>query len=239
MCSIVTLCSQHILHLLSPHIQHLFSLSSFPHLNLTIIFPSLTLSLHRYSRISSVIHLSYSLLYLDSLIIFLLSCLSVSLSLLLSSTFIHLPLLSIFPHLHWHTRSSGSISPLSPSSPCSFTFLSSIPLVSGTLPFHSFCPQTLPLSFPRSLSANSSCTLPKLYNLAFLCPLLAPISNIFHALSLPSVIPSIPRPLPRTSVYSLSYPQNIIILLLTASPHCLSSIPHTHPLPYLLSSLSL
>jgi hypothetical protein len=110
MCSIVTLCSQHILHLLSPHIQHLFSLSSFPHLNLTIIFPSLTLSLHRYSRISSVIHLSYSLLYLDSLIIFLLCCLSVSLSLLLSSTFIHLPLLSIFPHLHWHTRSSGSIS---------------------------------------------------------------------------------------------------------------------------------
>jgi hypothetical protein len=43
-----------------------------------------------YSRSSSVIHLSYSLLHMDSLILSLLSCLSVSLSLSLSSTFIHL-----------------------------------------------------------------------------------------------------------------------------------------------------
>jgi hypothetical protein len=50
-----------------------------------------TLSLSRPSEISSVIHLSYSLLYLDSLILSILSCFSVSLSLSLSSTFIHLP----------------------------------------------------------------------------------------------------------------------------------------------------
>jgi hypothetical protein len=43
-----------------------------------------------YSRSSSVIHLSYSLLNMDSLILSLLSCLSVSLSLSLSSTFTHL-----------------------------------------------------------------------------------------------------------------------------------------------------
>jgi hypothetical protein len=43
------------------------SLSSLPHLNLTIIFLSLALSLPRYFAIPSVIHLSYSLLYLDSL----------------------------------------------------------------------------------------------------------------------------------------------------------------------------
>jgi hypothetical protein len=46
---------------------------------------------------------------------------------------------------------TGSIS-LSPSPPCSLTFLSSIPSVSCTLPFHPFCPQTLPLSFSLSLS---------------------------------------------------------------------------------------
>jgi hypothetical protein len=39
-------------------IQYLFSLFSFPHLNLTIIFLSLALSLPRYSGIFSVIHLS-------------------------------------------------------------------------------------------------------------------------------------------------------------------------------------
>jgi hypothetical protein len=49
-----------------------FSRSSFPHLNLAIIFHSLALSLLKYSGISSVIHLSYFLLYLDSLILSLL-----------------------------------------------------------------------------------------------------------------------------------------------------------------------
>jgi hypothetical protein len=51
---------------------HLISLSLFPHLNLAIIFLSLGLSLQRYSGISSVIHLSYFLLYLVSFILFLL-----------------------------------------------------------------------------------------------------------------------------------------------------------------------
>jgi hypothetical protein len=82
--------------------------------------------------------------FFDSLPSFLLIW---SLSLSLSSTFIHLSLLSIFPLLHWHTSSFGSIS-LSPSS---FSFLSNISLVSGTLSFHRFCPQTLPLSFPSLL----------------------------------------------------------------------------------------
>jgi hypothetical protein len=46
MCSIVSLSSLHILHLLSsPSIQYLFSVSSFPHLNLAIIFLSFALSL--------------------------------------------------------------------------------------------------------------------------------------------------------------------------------------------------
>jgi hypothetical protein len=80
-----------------------------------------------YSGISSVIHLSYFLLYLDSLILSLLSCLFVSLNLSLTSTFLHLLLLSILPLLHWHTRFSGNIS-LSPSSPCCilYSFLPSI-----------------------------------------------------------------------------------------------------------------
>jgi hypothetical protein len=82
-------------------------------------------------------------------------------------------LLSIFPLLHWLTRFSASIN-LSPS-PSSFSFLSSIR--SCTLPFHPFCLQTLPFSFPLSLSAYSSCTLPSLCNLAFLSPLLAPFSD--------------------------------------------------------------
>jgi hypothetical protein len=84
--------SLHILHLLSSlSILCLFSLSSFPHLNLAIIFLSLALSLLRYSGIFSVIDLPYSLLYLDSLILSFISYFSVSLSFSLSSTFIHLP----------------------------------------------------------------------------------------------------------------------------------------------------
>jgi hypothetical protein len=64
---------------------------SFPHLHLAIIFLSCALSLPRYYGISSVVHLSYSLLYLDSSILSLLSCLSVSLCLSPSSTLTHLP----------------------------------------------------------------------------------------------------------------------------------------------------
>jgi hypothetical protein len=66
-------------------------LSRFPHLNLAIIFLSFARSLSRYTGTSSVAHLSYSLLYLDSWILTLFSCLSVSLSLSLSSSLIHLP----------------------------------------------------------------------------------------------------------------------------------------------------
>jgi hypothetical protein len=74
----LSLSSHHILHLLSsPSISH-------DHFSLALSLPS-------YSGISSVIHLSYSLLYLDSLILLLLSCLSVSLSFSLSSTSIHPP----------------------------------------------------------------------------------------------------------------------------------------------------
>jgi hypothetical protein len=88
-CSIVSLSSLHILHLLSSSsIKYLVSLSSFPHLHLAIIVLSLVLSLPRYF---SVIYLSDSLLYLYSLILSLVPCLSVPSSLLLSCTFIHLP----------------------------------------------------------------------------------------------------------------------------------------------------
>jgi hypothetical protein len=63
-----------------------------------------------------------------------------------------------------------------------------------TLLFHPFCLQTLPLSFPLSLSAYYfSCTLPSL----------APLSNIFLALSLPLLVPPISRSLPCTSIYSI------------------------------------
>jgi hypothetical protein len=60
-------------------------------------------------------------------------------------------LLLIFPFLHWHIHTSGSTS-FSPSSPCSFSFFSSIPSVSCTLPFHPFCLQTFKPSFTLSLS---------------------------------------------------------------------------------------
>jgi hypothetical protein len=62
-----------------------------------------------------------------------------------------------------------------------FSFLFSILLVSCTPTFRPFCLQTLPFSFPLSLSAYSSGTLSSLCNLAFPCPLLAPLSNIFLA----------------------------------------------------------
>jgi hypothetical protein len=92
MCSTVSLSWRHILHLLSsPSVQYLFSLSSFPHLNLAIIFLSFALCLPRYSGTSSVMHFSCFLLYLESLILSLLFCLSVSLFLSLSSAHIHLP----------------------------------------------------------------------------------------------------------------------------------------------------
>jgi hypothetical protein len=118
-------------------------------------------------------------------------------------------LLLIFPLFHRHTRSSDSIS-FSPSSPCSFYFLSSIPLVSCPLPFHPFCLQTLPLSFPLSLSAYSSLTL-KYFSCTF------PTSSCsFHLqISAPDI---------NTLSIMLS---NIIILLLKSPPNFLSPIPQT------------
>jgi hypothetical protein len=89
-------------------------------------------------------------------------------------------LLLIFPLLHWHTGFSNRIS-LSPSSPYFFILSHSR--------FHSHSSPSL------------------LCNLAFLCPLLAPLSNIFLALSLPLLVPFIPRYLPRTSIYSQSCSQ--------------------------------
>jgi hypothetical protein len=90
MCSIVSLSSRHLLHLLSPpSVPFLLSLSSFPPLNLAIIFLFHTHSLP-------------SLLYFDCLILSLLSYLFVSLSLYL---FIHLLL------VHFLAGSSSS-SPL-------------------------------------------------------------------------------------------------------------------------------
>jgi hypothetical protein len=88
---------------------YLFSLSSFPHLNLAIIFLSLALSLPRNSGISSIINLSYSLHSLHSLILSLFSCLSVSLSLSFRSASIFL-LFSIFPLLHWPLFSKQTVS---------------------------------------------------------------------------------------------------------------------------------
>jgi hypothetical protein len=113
-------------------------------------------------------------------------------------------LLLIIPLLHWHTRFSDSIS-LSPSSPYFFLF-SIIPLVFCTLPFHPFCVQTLPLSFPLSLWAYLS----SLCNLAFLCPLLAPLSNIFLPLSLPLLVPSIPDLCP-VHEYTLSHAVTLLL----------------------------
>jgi hypothetical protein len=83
----LSLSSRHLLHLLSsPSVPFLFSVSSFPPLNLAIIFLSHTHSLP-------------SLLYFDSLILSLLSYFSVALSLYL---FIHLLL------VHFLAGSSSS-----------------------------------------------------------------------------------------------------------------------------------
>jgi hypothetical protein len=134
-------------------------------------------------------HLLYSLLYLDHLVLALLSCMSVSLSLSLSSVLIHF-LSALIPSIpHWHTRSFCGTS-FSHSHPSSFSFLYSTQTVSCTLPFRPLCPRSLPLSFPLSLSAYSSCTLPLLGTLVFLC-LLHP-SQIFllHTLHLLLFLPS-------------------------------------------------
>jgi hypothetical protein len=150
-------------------------------------------------------HLLYSLLYLDHLVLALLSCMSVSLSLSLSSVLIHF-LSALIPSIpHWHTRSFCGTS-FSHSHPSSFSFLYSTQTVSCTLPFRPLCPRSLPLSFPLSLSAYSSCTLPLLGTLVFLCLLLTPISNISLAHSPPPPVPSISRSVLRTSALYHAFP---------------------------------
>jgi hypothetical protein len=100
MCPIVSLASLQILHLLSsPSVQYLFSLSSFPHLNLAIIFLSLAFSPPGTPEFP-LEYTSHRELYLVSLILSLLSCFSVSFSLSLSSTFIHLHF-ALNPILLW------------------------------------------------------------------------------------------------------------------------------------------
>jgi hypothetical protein len=191
-CVQLSLSPHHILHLLRS-VQYLFSLSSFLHLNLAIIFLSLALSLPR----SPVTCHTSCCGWIFRLSPFFVACLCFCpfhSALYASISFLFL----IFPLLHWHTRFS-----------CFFSFLFSIPLVSDTLPFHPFFIQTLPLSLPLSLLTYSSYTLSSLCNLAFLCPLVAPRSNIFLVLSLYLLflVPSILRPLPCTSIYSLSCSQ--------------------------------
>jgi hypothetical protein len=235
----------------SPSIQYLFSLSSFPHLNFAISFLSFILSLPRYSF---VIHHPYPCCILDSLILSLLSCLSVSLSLSLSSTFIHLPFALnpsslAYPFLWWYFSLSLLLRVF-------FSFLSSIPLVSCTLPFFHFSsnfarslshfhshpiPPALfpPLPTPSTPLKYFSCTLftsscsvhpqisalyisivflffpafrqypalfPSIYFVLKLCRSLSRFYShpIPLALSLPLLVPSTPRSLPHTSIYSLS-----------------------------------
>jgi hypothetical protein len=95
----------------SPSIQYLFSLSSFPHLNLTIIFLSFAISPQVLRNFLCHTPIILPVVYLDYLILSLLSCLFVSLfqSFCSSSLSIFL-LLLLFPLLHWHSRFSDSIS---------------------------------------------------------------------------------------------------------------------------------
>jgi hypothetical protein len=150
---------------------------------------SLALSLSRYTGTSSVMHLSYSLLYLDSLILSLLLLIRVPLA-----------------QLHTHPSSSRSHPfyfliglPVLPAVLLSLLLFLVLFIFSITLgqypalfPFaHSvlaLCRSPLPLS----LSACSSCTLPSLCTPVFLCPLLASIQNLSLALSPPALVPPSP-----------------------------------------------
>jgi hypothetical protein len=128
--SIVSLSSKRIQHLLSsPSIQYLFSLSSFPHLNLAIIF----LSFHSLFLDIPEFPLSCLLLYLDSFILSLLSCLSVSLFLSLSSTHSSVFLESKSQSFHFFTGIPVFLIVFLSLLLLRVFFLSSIPLVSFTL----------------------------------------------------------------------------------------------------------
>jgi hypothetical protein len=79
-----------------------------------------------------------------------------------------------------------------------------------------------------NFAALCSYTLPSLYNLAFLCPLLSPLSNIFLAFSTSSCSFHPEISAPYINILSIMF-SNIIILLLKSPPHFLSPIPQTHP----------
>jgi hypothetical protein len=133
---------------------------------------------------------------------------------------IHLPFALSF---HWPTCFSGSIS-FSPL--CSFSFLSRIPLVPCTLPFHPFCLQTLLPAFTLNLFLlHYSHTMQLGVSLSSPG---TPLKN-FSCTFLPLRVPSLPRFLPHTLSVMLSN----IILLLKSPSHFLSPIPQTHPTTYL------
>jgi hypothetical protein len=122
----------------SPSIQYPFLLSSFSHLNFVIIFlftPKFPLGYPS--------HTSCCIWILRFFPFFLACpCLCPFYSALHSSIFL---LLLIFSHF-FTRKPVFLIVFLSLSSKVFFSFLSSIPLVSCTLPFHPFCLQILPLS---------------------------------------------------------------------------------------------
>jgi hypothetical protein len=183
----LSLSSRHILDFLSSSsVQYLFSLSSFPHLN------ALSPQVHRNILCHASLILPFVRTFSDSLPSLLIVGVSVPLA-----------------QLHTHPSSFRSHSfyffagiPVPPYSPRLFSFLYSTQTVSCTLPFRPFSPRTLRLSFPLSLSTCFYCTLLSLCTLVFLCPLLAPISNISLTLSPPAPVPSILRSLLRTSARS-------------------------------------
>jgi hypothetical protein len=164
--------------------------------------PSCTLSPQIFRNF--LCHTPFILFYLDSLILALLSCLSVSLSLSLSSTFIHLPFALFFTGI-------------------------SVPLV--LLP-------SLVLLRVLLLFSPASRQYPALF--PFIHFVLKLCRSLFHfhshhiplALSLPPLVPSIPRFLPCTLIRSLPYSQ-------TSFSSLFSPFPTHIPLPSLPSSLSL
>jgi hypothetical protein len=143
-------------------------------------------------------------------------------------------LLLIFPLLHWHTRSSGHIF-LSPSSPCSFSFLSSILLVFCTLLFLSsnfaalFPAFTLSLFFLYSslnMQPGVSLSSPSTHLKYFFCSLSTSFCSfhprisartLYHALEHHHSPPEITSPL------SLSYSPHRFHYLVCL-PHYLSDV---------------
>jgi hypothetical protein len=133
----------------------------------------------------------------------------VSLSLSLSSTFIHLPFAL--------NLSTSSLACPFFSSPCSFSFLFSIPSVSCTLPFHLFCPQTLLLSFPLTLFPHYLTCRFSVHPSQFFFCLFSTSTYSFHSqISAPYI-----------NILSIML-SNVNIVLLKSPPYFLSPIRQTH-----------